>query len=147
MDEDVGRLMQDESEGPQGARVFRTKVIGFGGILLALSLIAQSCGSTTTDSGLLPPGDAAAGASKYTAACSSCHGDSGNGTSQGPPLVDPVYRPGHHADASFLLAVQRGVQPHHWNFGPMPAQPSLTSQDIADIVAFVRELQRQRGIT
>ncbi|MGR3582900.1 MAG: c-type cytochrome, partial [Pseudooceanicola nanhaiensis] len=43
-------------------------------------------------------------------------------------------------------AVQNGVRAHHWKFGDMPPQTGLTPSDVANIVAYVRELQRANGI-
>ena len=78
--------------------------------------------------------------------CAACHGDSGAGSDQGPPLVHDIYNAGHHADTAFLIAAQRGVPRHHWNFGDMPAQPQVSRQDIEAIVRYVRELQAANGI-
>lgn len=91
-------------------------------------------------------GDAASGAATFRANCASCHGPDAAGTAAGPPLVDEVYRPGHHGDGAFLIAVRRGVPQHHWDFGSMPAIPGLSDEDVADIVAYVRGLQRAAGI-
>jgi hypothetical protein len=57
-----------------------------------------------------------------------------------------VYVPSHHSDASFYLAVKRGVPAHHWNFGNMPALPHVTEAEVTQIIAYVRWLQRQAGI-
>lgn len=73
--------------------------------------------------------------------CVECHGPHGAGSADGPPLVHPVYRPAHHADMAFALAVQRGVRAHHWRFGDMPAQPDVRADEIAAITRYVRELQ------
>lgn len=78
--------------------------------------------------------------------CAACHGVNGAGTDQGPPLVHSIYNPGHHADASFLAAAQRGVPRHHWNFGDMPAQPQVSRRQIEVIIRYVRELQEANGI-
>ncbi len=94
----------------------------------------------------LAGGDPAAGQELFTANCAACHGPQGGGTDTGPPLVHEVYEPSHHSDAAFLRAVQQGVPPHHWNFGAMPAVPGLDVDDVADIVAHVRSLQREAGI-
>jgi mono/diheme cytochrome c family protein len=91
-------------------------------------------------------GDADRGAVAFANNCAVCHGEAAQGTTQGPPLVHEVYEPSHHADVTFLLAVQRGVQQHHWDFGPMPPVPGVSEQDVADIVVYVRELQRAAGI-
>jgi len=78
--------------------------------------------------------------------CLRCHGEQATGTSQGPPLVDPVYRPAHHADIAFHWAVRDGVRQHHWKFGDMPAIPSLSPQQVGHIIAYVRDRQRRAGI-
>lgn len=117
------------------------------GVIAAVALILiASCGATSTTISVLPAGDAGRGADLFLATCAACHGADGLGTDMGPPLVDPTYRPGHHSDAAFLLAVRRGVQPHHWSFGSMPQIPDVSDQDIADIVAHVRGLQTAAGI-
>ena len=78
--------------------------------------------------------------------CARCHGEAGNGTKQGPPLVHEVYRPGHHPDLSFHRAVNDGVQQHHWKFGNMPPVPAVSAQQAEHIIAYVRHLQFQVGI-
>ncbi|MFW6078131.1 MAG: c-type cytochrome [Gemmatimonadota bacterium] len=86
------------------------------------------------------------GESLFDANCARCHGEAALGTEVGPPLVHPVYEPGHHADAAFVLAVERGVRPHHWRFGPMPPVPGVSREEVAEITAYVRWLQREAGI-
>ncbi len=113
--------------------------------VVAIVVALAACGGGTA---LVPAaeGDAERGAQVYGAACEACHGAAGDGTESGPPLVDSVYRASHHADAAFLLAVRRGVPQHHWRFGAMPAQEGVSNADVSDIIAFVRDLQRQAGI-
>lgn len=89
---------------------------------------------------------AAAGRDLFDANCAQCHGVNGAGSDKGPPLVHNIYNPGHHADASFLLAAKRGVAQHHWPFGNMPPQPQVSDDDIALIIRYVRELQQANGI-
>jgi mono/diheme cytochrome c family protein len=78
--------------------------------------------------------------------CAACHGTSAAGSDEGPPLVHDIYNPGHHTDASFFAAANRGVPRHHWNFGDMPPQPQVTDDDAAAIVRYIRELQEANGI-
>ena len=79
--------------------------------------------------------------------CASCHGENAAGQSGvAPPLVHIIYEPNHHGDMAFQLAAQRGVRQHHWQFGNMPAVPSVTPQDVSKITAYVRGLQRANGI-
>ncbi|MQA91712.1 MAG: c-type cytochrome [Gemmatimonas sp.] len=92
------------------------------------------------------PVELATGVSLFADNCSACHGERGLGTEQGPPLVHIIYEPSHHADVAFLMAVRRGVRAHHWQFGDMPPIPSLDNEDVAEIVAYIRFLQRHAGI-
>lgn len=78
--------------------------------------------------------------------CAQCHGENAAGTASGPPLVHRVYRPAHHADVAFELAVRRGVVAHHWRFGNMPPTPVVTATEVEHITLYVRELQRANGI-
>jgi mono/diheme cytochrome c family protein len=98
----------------------------------------------------LPPpgykGVAAEGVVHYTKFCQVCHGVNGMGTHQAPPLVNEVYRPGHHADLSFHVAVRDGVPSHHWSFGDMSPVPLITPEETEHIIAYIRNEQRSRGI-
>lgn len=116
-----------------------------GAVLLVLGGCGSSGASGDVDVPAQDPELVAVGGDLYAAACASCHGDDLRGTERGPSHLSEVYRPGHHADAAFLLAVRRGVAPHHWSFGPMPAIDGLTDADIEAIVAFVRDAQRREG--
>jgi len=87
-----------------------------------------------------------AGEALFNQKCAVCHGLQAAGSPQGPPLVHRYYEPGHHSDMSFVLAVRRGVRAHHWRFGNMPPVPGVSDADIQAIVAYVRALQRAKGI-
>ena len=93
-----------------------------------------------------PPAALARGESLYVATCRQCHGAGAAGTAQGPPLAHRTYEPGHHGDAAFLLAVRNGVRAHHWRFGDMPPQPGVSDDEVRAITAYVRWVQRERGI-
>ncbi len=87
------------------------------------------------------------GETLYRQACARCHGnDLERGGRGGPPLVHRIYRPDHHADVMFHVAIQRGVRPHHWRFGPMPPIPGINPEETAHIIAYVRQQQRLAGI-
>lgn len=86
------------------------------------------------------------GAKAFKTVCAQCHGDNASGSDKGPPLVHDFYNPGHHADGAFFTAVKRGVQAHHWPFGNMPPQPSVSEKQVSEIVQYVRELQQANGI-
>ena len=79
--------------------------------------------------------------------CAACHGENAVGQDGvAPPLVHKIYEPSHHGDESFQRAVAMGVRAHHWEFGNMPAIEGLTRADVKAITAYVRELQRHKGI-
>ena len=114
---------------------------------VSAAIVLAACGSpgdgtdvAAQDEQLVSRGEAT-----FAASCAACHGTDLRGTGQGPSLLSEVYVPSHHADISFLLAVQRGVPAHHWRFGDMPPIEGLTEEDVAAIVAFVRETQRIEG--
>jgi mono/diheme cytochrome c family protein len=92
------------------------------------------------------PAEQAAGQRLFDATCARCHGPLAAGSDAGPPLVHRYYEPNHHADIAFRRAVEFGVQPHHWSYGPMPAVEGLSPADVDRITAYVRWLQRQAGI-
>jgi mono/diheme cytochrome c family protein len=89
---------------------------------------------------------ARAGAEAFGLRCAGCHGPDAGGTATGPTLIDRVYRPAHHADVSFQLAVRRGVAAHHWSFGNMAPVPGLNADELASIIRYVREIQRANGV-
>ncbi len=123
--------------------------IGIGVAALVIAIVLTSVLTTSPDgtSAGAGPGDPAVGAQLYGANCAQCHGADLGGTAQGPPFLDKIYAPNHHADASFSRAVANGVQPHHWGFGAMPAQPQIDDVELADIIAYVRQEQSAAGIT
>lgn len=111
----------------------------------AITLLLTACGGSSV--GGEPATFAGTdGETLYAAACASCHGANLGGTNRGPPFLDSIYRPGHHADASFVLAVRRGVRSHHWDLGSMSAISGLTDEQVRAITRFVRERQRAAGI-
>lgn len=92
------------------------------------------------------PAAVAAGSELYADNCASCHGTDLNGTETGPPFLDVIYAPNHHADEAFQRAVVGGVQPHHWSFGPMAPVAGLSRDEVALIVEYVRSEQEAAGI-
>lgn len=92
------------------------------------------------------PAELAEGERLYSDNCARCHGALGSGSDTGPPLVDIVYEPNHHADIAFQRAVALGVAAHHWRFGNMPPVPGVDTAAVGRVTAYVRWLQREAGI-
>ena len=120
---------------------------GLGALLAGLGVWAayRAGPSSTVRVPELSP-TAQAGRAAFQQSCASCHGDVAQGTATGPPLVHVIYRPGHHADVAFELAVRRGTRAHHWRFGDMPPQPTVPADAITRITRYFRELQQANGI-
>ncbi len=89
---------------------------------------------------------AAEGEVIFNGTCAACHGENLAGTENGPSLLNPYYRPAHHSDYAIVSAVRNGVNPHHWNFGPMPPLDQITSDDLTRVIAYIREIQRANGL-
>lgn len=125
------------------------------GALLAASVVAgyfsagdRPAGMATAVTVKVPvlSAEARAGNEAFDRLCAACHGANAAGSPAGPPLVHAIYRPAHHADVVFTLAVQRGVPRHHWRFGDMLPVPHARAEDVRVIVRYVRELQQANGI-
>ncbi|WP_350335373.1 c-type cytochrome [Coralliovum pocilloporae] len=91
-------------------------------------------------------GMALEGQTAFRTSCSSCHGTGGTGTEYGPPLIHKIYKPSHHGDGAFWVAVRNGVRAHHWQFGNMPPQADVSDKEITSIIAYVRAVQRYNNI-
>ena len=116
-------------------------------IILLSSFFFSSEGITqTTEKEVKVPFQYAVGKNLFEKNCSNCHGVTGDGSYEGPPLMHKIYEPSHHGDAAFYRAALNGAKAHHWNFGDMPPVPGITERDVSKIVPYVRWLQQQRGI-
>jgi len=105
--------------------------------------VAVSAESSTTPK---VPFTHALGMKGFQSHCALCHGEWGDGTKQGPPLMHPFYKPSHHPDATFYRAALKGVRAHHWNFGDMPPIAGVAKKDLDAIIPFIRWLQKERGL-
>lgn len=125
-------------------------------LVLAVATLAPAAGCVQEADGPDPaalaaiaavaPAEHQDGKRLYAERCAACHGENGGGSDVGPPLVHRIYRPGHHADAAFLIAIRNGVRAHHWRFGDMAPVPGLDVAAGGRIVSYVRWLQSESGI-
>ena len=123
-------------------------------IALSLNLILMSaCSGSKTEpsqnqaiSSAVVPAEYAKGEALFNTYCARCHGLRAAGTKHGPTFISRIYEPNHHGDAAFQLAPMNGIRAHHWNFGDMPKVQGVSSQEVDEIIRYVRWLQRQAGI-
>ena len=113
-------------------------------VLAVCVALLAACGSDAGDAGGGSAG-AADGSALYAERCAACHGADLRGTGTGPSQLSIVYEPNHHPDEAFRAAIQNGVSPHHWEFGPMPAVSGLNDDEITAIIAYIREVQQREG--
>ena len=112
-------------------------------VLAVLPFLILACGSQQQEDGAQQQ---QGGAQHFADNCARCHGAMADGTDTGPPLVHRLYEPGHHADFAFQSAAKNGVIAHHWDFGDMPPVAGVSEAEVTQIIAYIRDLQREGGI-
>lgn len=115
----------------------------------AILVFAGGCADDGGTDGAAPSAEpelVSEGEALFQETCAACHGADLDGTDSGPSFLSSIYAPDHHSDESFYAAVENGVQPHHWDFGPMPPQPDISPEDVEAIVAYVRAQQVEAGV-
>lgn len=115
------------------------------GFFLALiGLIGLVLFSGCADAGQAAGGDAAKGRELFVQNCARCHGPAGQGALQTSAFV------AGRSDAELIAFLQIGrppTDPLNTTGVAMPPRggnPALTDEQLADIVAYIRSLQRER---
>ena len=118
--------------------------------LLVGAMLVAACGSgpAAAPTAAGPAGDAAAGETKFVGTCSSCHGPDAAGLpGLGKNLVTSEFAKGL-TDAELLTFVKTGrstSDPANTTGVDMPPKggnPALTDQDLLDIIAYIRTLEK-----
>lgn len=114
---------------------------------MVLVALTAACGNSGDDNSAasVAVGDPAAGEQTYTDFCGACHGRDFEGSVQGPSHLDAVYDPATTTDADFRDAIRNGAERTNYDSGNMPPIRSLDDQQIADVIAYVRSVQEERG--
>ncbi len=110
---------------------------------VTFGLLAGCGDSDPDDSG---SGSPSSGEELYQQRCSNCHGSDLRGTPAGPSQLSIIYEPGHHPDEAYRSAVENGAKAHHWEFGDMPPINGLSSAEVDEIIAYIREVQKREGL-
>lgn len=129
-------LCTAKANGRRGdAPIFLLFLIAWLGLLLF---------SSCTDLGRAAGGDAAKGRELFVQNCARCHGPAGQGALQTSAFV------ADRSDAELIAFLQIG-RPANDPFNttgvampPRGGNPALTDEQLADIVAYIRSLQRER---
>ncbi len=112
-------------------------------------LFLVACGQSVTPAPPAgPKGDAAMGQTKFTATCSACHGPAGEGvTGLGKDMTTSTFIKGL-SDAELVEFIKKGrpvsdpANTTQVDMPPKGGNPALSDQDLADIVAYIRTLQK-----
>jgi mono/diheme cytochrome c family protein len=115
-------------------------------LCVVVGLVVVGCGDDESSDAEQAAGSEVDGAELYQQSCASCHGADLRGTDKGPSHLSEVYEPGHHPDASFRAAIERGSPAHHWDFGDMPPVPGLDAAEVDAVIAYVRAQQAAQGL-
>jgi disulfide bond formation protein DsbB len=115
-------------------------------LFAAGAILIAACGAPATPEG--PKGDAVAGKTKYEGTCIACHGPDAKGIAGlGKDLTVSEFAKGKSdADLVALVLIGRDTgDPANTTGVAMPPKggnPALTDQDLLDIVAYVRTLEK-----
>ena len=138
--------------------LYRSIVVSF---LVAVAMLLSACGGgAQTKSAAAPSlpsdaqkyanlkGDSAKGKDKFLATCTACHGPDGKGLpGLGKDLTISPFAKGL-SDPELILFITKGrpaTDPANTTKVEMPPKgnnPALSDQDLADIVAFIRTLEK-----
>ena len=122
------------------------------------ALVLAACGGSSTPAGpkvsaeaekyLSLKGDSTAGKQKFEVTCSACHGPDAKGLpGLGKDLTTSAFAKGL-PDAELILFVTKGLAPGDPAnttgilMPPRGGNPALADQDLADIVTYVRTLEK-----
>ena len=127
----------------------KAKFINLLFVLLIGALLAAACGSSPAAAPAAgPAGDPVVGKTKFEGTCSSCHGPDATGLpGLGKDLVTSEFAKGL-TDAELLAFVKTGrpaSDPANTTSVDMPPKggnPALTDQDLLDIIAYLRTLEK-----
>lgn len=111
-----------------------------------LSACTDSDNPIPTEPPPAAPTELSGGEKLFNNNCAGCHGIGAAGTDRGPTFISKIYEPNHHGNPAFHIAVKQGVRQHHWDFGNMPKISGVAKDEVDQIIAYVRWIQKENGI-
>ena len=120
-------------------------------VAVSVGVTMAACGGGSSQAKKAPPLTqeqlVAKGRGIFQTTCATCHGTTLHGTSMAPSMIQPAFAPDQTPDQAFVNAIRHGVPQKRFQKGPMPAQPSVATADIPAVIAYVRSVQAQNGVT
>ncbi|MFV0318198.1 MAG: c-type cytochrome [Microthrixaceae bacterium] len=115
-------------------------------LLACIPLLVAACGGSDGDAAPGPTGppDATRGEQVYADRCAACHGRDFQGSAQAPSHLDPHFRPEVTSDEDYRNAIKEGADDPDLDYTRMPGL-NLNDQEIADVIAYIRSVQDERG--
>lgn len=108
---------------------------------------SEAADDQTEETAGIPTGDAAAGETKFQATCAACHGPDAKGLPNlGKDMTTSEFI-SSSSNAELLAFVKTGRPPGDpanttgVDMPPKGGNPTLTDQDLADIIAYIRTLE------
>lgn len=120
------------------------KILGVGLLLLGFPVLAQTAAAQA------PKGEVNAGKAKFQMFCASCHGATGKGDGAAAAALNP--KPRNFQDAAYMskktdAQLKKGIQQGGAAVGLSPLMPpwgsSLSEQDLANVIAYIRSLGKK----
>jgi disulfide bond formation protein DsbB len=117
-------------------------------LLIVGGILGSACGGSAPAPTPTPRGDAAAGQTQFVSTCSACHGPDAKGMpGLGKDLTTSEFAKGKTDDelVAFITKGRDPSDPLNTTGVAMPPRggnPALDDEDLYDIVAFVRTLEK-----
>lgn len=111
-------------------------------ITAVVSYLRNGAPAPTLVSRPLPPGDVVSGGQLFARNCLGCHGTGGRG-GIAPEIGNPVFQSAA-SDDFIVQTIRNGRANTAMPAFQRPEAPSLSDQDIADVLAYLREVSRPR---
>lgn len=111
-------------------------------LVVVIAVVLTATGGSDDPPAPGSPEELALGAEVYDQSCATCHGPEARGGLAGPPLIHEMYEDLTGADIRTVIG--QGKSPTNWpqfEAGMAPV-PNLSQDEVAAVIAYVRDVQR-----